>query len=647
MLLRNIKYLQIFLQISWLTILLWSSWATVVNAATDCNAVTEIPVSECQSLMTLYHSTDGENWTGVTGWNEAVAGWNGTVTRWNENNTPCRWTGLTCTNGHVTEIFLTKSPDNQKKNLSWTLPSLDLPHLTRLYLVGIELSGNIPNFDKLPNLISLELGGNQLSGNIPNFDKLPNLISLELWGNQLSGDIPDFDKLPELRTLHLGNNRLNGNLPNFNLPNLTHVWLGINPLSGNIPNFDKLPNLEFIDLIGSQLVGSVPNFDKLPKLQSLGFNFNQLTGTVPNFDKLPNLKILALNSNQLSGNIPNFDRLGSLDYLNLNDNQLSGNIPNFDKLPNLTWLDLSGNQLSGSIPSFPAFNISNMVHLQFSNNCELTPYDVEQEAIINSKDSNWRNSSVVCPRLEGVSGNSYIRDHAMTVGLLISGSKKRVMVRALSIDGIVDPSFEVLTQPDGKSLGKNDSWTTDPTADELRQNGLAPVQDTDAAMILELPPGLFTIEVTRSPNSSNSGNGMVEIYDMDVFSSQSPSYTSKFDGVSVNGYVGDLPIISGIFAAGNKRRIMIRASSIDGVLDPAVEVFSYPDRKSQGKNDSWMTDPTADELTQKKLAPARNTDAAMILELPAGLFTVEMTTSPNSQNHGTGMVEIYDMDEFK
>jgi hypothetical protein len=49
------------------------------QAATDCNAVTEISAIECESLLELYHSTNGAKWENNEGWN---------VT-----NTPCNWHG--------------------------------------------------------------------------------------------------------------------------------------------------------------------------------------------------------------------------------------------------------------------------------------------------------------------------------------------------------------------------------------------------------------------------------------------------------------------------------------------------------------------------------------------------------------------------
>jgi len=42
--------------------LCWAGLIPMVYAATDCNAVTEIPAMECTSLLTLYDSTAGADW---------------------------------------------------------------------------------------------------------------------------------------------------------------------------------------------------------------------------------------------------------------------------------------------------------------------------------------------------------------------------------------------------------------------------------------------------------------------------------------------------------------------------------------------------------------------------------------------------------
>ncbi len=174
--------------------------AGFAQAATDCNQVTEIPVSECQSLLELYNSTNGANWIDKTGWNQT--------------NTPCSWFGVGCKDpntqtflGHVNSVTL---PNN---NLVGTLPNFNLPNLQWLYLYNNKLKGSIPNFN-LPNLLMLWLYNNQLTGVIPNFN-LPNVQWLYLYNNNLVGNIPYFSHLGNVNVLYLYGNQLTGVIPNF------------------------------------------------------------------------------------------------------------------------------------------------------------------------------------------------------------------------------------------------------------------------------------------------------------------------------------------------------------------------------------------------------------------------------------------------
>jgi len=197
-----------------------AGWTYTAQAATDCNAVTGIPVAECQQLLSLYNSAGGANWTNKTGWNQT--------------NTPCSWKGVTCSGGHVQELRL---DNNQLKGI---IPDLNLPNLTTLGLDNNQLSGSLPDFSLLPNLQWLALDNNKLSGNLPSFNLTSNLAGLSIQGNMFSGCIP-----------------------NFNLPNLMVLWLSKNQLSGSAPNLSTLPNLTSITLNNNCGLTAYDNNQKL------------------------------------------------------------------------------------------------------------------------------------------------------------------------------------------------------------------------------------------------------------------------------------------------------------------------------------------------------------------------------------------------
>jgi len=148
------------------------------------------------------------------------------------------------------------------------------------------------------------------------------------------------------------------------------------------------------------------------------------------------------------------------------------------------------------------------------SDCSVTEINAAKQAGIDQCKANPASCGIT--KLDGISTNAFITPaNKMIAGVLISGGTKRLMVRASSIDGMVDPQLDIVTYPDRKPLGSNDSWATDPAAAELTQKKLAPARATDAAMIINLPPGLFTMEITSK--NGGSGAGIIEVYDMAVF----------------------------------------------------------------------------------------------------------------------------------
>jgi subtilisin family serine protease len=126
---------------------------------TVCTTVTEIPLEECQALVEIYNSTNGDLWKDNSGWN---------VT-----NTPCSWHGTQCSGGHITRVYL------QYNQLSGTIPP-EIENLSYLEVLNIrnnDLCGNIPvELMNLEHLWALSLDYNHLSASEPGLiDWLNNL----------------------------------------------------------------------------------------------------------------------------------------------------------------------------------------------------------------------------------------------------------------------------------------------------------------------------------------------------------------------------------------------------------------------------------------------------------------------------------------
>ena len=196
--------------------------ASPAERDSDPDTRANIPMVEREALAALHNNTDGNNWNLDVGW---LVG-----------SDPCSWIGVTCEEGHVTELNL------DQNDLSGPIPA-ELGNLAALSVLNLgdnQLSGPIPaELGNLPALTFLGLSNNDLTGSIP--AELGNSVALDelrIDSNQLSGPIPaDLGGLTALRVLNLGDNQLSGPIPAAlgNLTGLVSFRLDINELSGLIP----------------------------------------------------------------------------------------------------------------------------------------------------------------------------------------------------------------------------------------------------------------------------------------------------------------------------------------------------------------------------------------------------------------------------
>ena len=243
---------------------------------------------ECEALIALYDSLDGQNW-------------NNTYTNWNTATDPCDWDRVTCNDIGVKALSL------YDYQLSGDIPP-EIGDLTNLQFINFSINsitGLIPpELSKLNNLQHLFLNKNQLSGVIPvGLEQLVKLQDLSLFENQLSGTVPmELKSLSELNNLRLADNNLSGVIPS---------------------ELGDLNKLKILTLSGNQLSGSVPeSLGKLTRLEALWLHHNQLTGQIPeSLSNLQDLGSVLLHSNQLSGDVTWLTTLtDTVEFINLSSN---------------------------------------------------------------------------------------------------------------------------------------------------------------------------------------------------------------------------------------------------------------------------------------------------------------------------------------
>jgi Leucine-rich repeat (LRR) protein len=216
-------------------------WASTINT------------SDSLALVSLYNSTNGQNWVKNDNW---LTG-------------PVKtWYGLVFDKDSLKAINLSGN------NLSGTLP-IDLYSLRTLKYIYIsfnELTGTLSN----------------------NIENLHNLVVLWASYNKLEGAIPaGLGNIDSLKTLYLNNNQFGGSIPATigNLSKLENLNLSFNNFSGAVPEgLTGLVNLKYIYLNDNKLTGELPEtFGQMVQLRALRLENNFLTG-IPNLTLLTHLK---------------------------------------------------------------------------------------------------------------------------------------------------------------------------------------------------------------------------------------------------------------------------------------------------------------------------------------------------------------------
>ncbi|CAD6227952.1 unnamed protein product [Miscanthus lutarioriparius] len=349
----------------------------------------------------------------------------GRLVSWAEVNStsgtssPCKWTGVSCTDGHVHMLNLSGMSLVGCLHLD---PLLALPALRTILLRGNAFHGNLTNGASQRQtsppcmLMDVDLSSNAFNGTLPQafLESCSNLQLLNLSrntltggflnlsANQLMGGLLEFARCSQVSVLDLSGNLMSGALPGRlfgdganQSDTLEHCWfntrvpggfhalrrlaLARNNFTAEIPDklslLCRIGMLVELDLSSNQLIGSLPaSFSSCRSLEVLDLGSNQLFGdfVVTVISKMSSLRVLRLPFNNINGTNP-LPALAAgcplLEVIDLGSNLLEGEImPDLcSSLPSLRKLLLPDNYFSGTVP-LSLGNCSNLESLDLSFN---------------------------------------------------------------------------------------------------------------------------------------------------------------------------------------------------------------------------------------------------------------------------------------
>lgn len=262
-------------------------------------------------------------------------------------------------------------------------------------------------------------------------------------------------------------------------------------------------------------------------------------------------------------------------------------------------------------------------------------------------------------------------------GFVVSGAAnqtRQMLIRVigpsltgLGVTGVLaDPRLEVYNGTNPTPILSNNDWGTQ-TGGAAAVNAIQQATNrvgaftlangtTDAVVLAALSPGNYTVQA-RGPAATSSGVVLVEVYDATPLANAGP----KAINVSTRGLVGtgNNILIAGFVINGEvSRRVLIRGVGPTlqrfglgaGALlaDPQITLINQNTTATIKTNNDWAAGDDAAIIAAAAASggafPLANgsKDAAMILMLPPGVYTVQL--SGVNGGTGIGIVEVYDVD---
>lgn len=257
----------------------------------------------------------------------------------------------------------------------------------------------------------------------------------------------------------------------------------------------------------------------------------------------------------------------------------------------------------------------------------------------------------------GLVGNG---ENALVAGVVVADTTgKRYLARAIGptlaafgAAGVVpDPQLSIFNASSVEIL-RNNGWESGPGASQLpalsRSVGAFPLGagSQDAALASQFNPGAYTVQVTTP--SRRDGIGLAELYELDT-SGRTLNLSARAQ-VRTDGAV----LIGGFVIQGRAhKRMLIRAVGpglrafglTTALVDPVLTL--YAGSASIAANDRWSDNDEAAAIATATervgafaLAP-NSEDAAMLITLPPGAYTVEVKGKAGAE--GVGLLEIYEV----
>jgi hypothetical protein len=262
-------------------------------------------------------------------------------------------------------------------------------------------------------------------------------------------------------------------------------------------------------------------------------------------------------------------------------------------------------------------------------------------------------------RLTNLSVRAYAGtgDAQLIAGFVVSGGPKTVLIRGdgpslaqFGVAGALQDVSLTLVGGDGAVIGEDSGWggTAALAAAFSRVGAFAlPASSLDSALLESLGPGSYMADVSGVGQSA--GIALAEIYDADT-----PPAASRITNASARTFVGggaEAPLVGFVVSGDGLEQVLVRAVGpglgqfgVAGALANPVLAVLDSGQHPIAANAGWGGAPSLSSAFSRVGAfalPPGSADSALLLSLPAGSYTAQVTGSGGST--GIALIEVYEV----
>lgn len=226
----------------------------------------------------------------------------------------------------------------------------------------------------------------------------------------------------------------------------------------------------------------------------------------------------------------------------------------------------------------------------------------------------------------------------------------------------IDPYLQIRRVPKGQNpyvnngaatVAFNDNWRDSADAAKLALSGINGLGDATTAVVTvdtTADADYWLVVGPGDPNQLHPSSGILDISIYTLTGSQTVGEENRLANVATRGVLGtgERVMIAGFIVGGaSSRTVAIRATG------PSLAAFGIPNTAANPKftvfdsggkviasNDDWARDTTAPMVRDWGLAPSSASEAAMLLTVAPGAYTVVVE---NTGGDGVGLVEVYEV----